>query len=281
MDNRKIGNFICELRREKGMTQKGLAEKLNVTDKAVSKWERGAGYPEITLIPQLADVLEVSSGELLLGERSTGSEKENSAQENPPMTLIADTIEYVNQYKGSKANRIALISMTFAFLTAAFVCLLCNYVIDKTFSWSLYVVGSEAAAWLIVSPLLAGKRHRVAMSLAALTITVMPLLMLIEHLCPAKGWVFPFAFSITAVSLAGLWLTAILFACKRIRHSGWFRASIVTFVFGNIVNLSINGIVRYYLSTPANISAPVVAFSCAFSAVVLAIIGNLKRPAKG
>lgn len=82
MDNRKIGNFICELRKVKGMTQKELAEKLNVTDKAVSKWERGAGYPEITIIPQLADALGVSSGELLQGERSTGANRKRYAGES-------------------------------------------------------------------------------------------------------------------------------------------------------------------------------------------------------
>lgn len=70
-----------------------------------------------------------------------------------------------------------MVSMTFAFLTAAFVCMLCNYIIDKTFSWSLYVVGSEIVAWLIVYPFLAGKKHRCVLSLTALTITIMPLLM--------------------------------------------------------------------------------------------------------
>jgi len=44
MDNKKIGTFILELRKSKNMTQRELAEKLNVTDKAVSKWERGLGY---------------------------------------------------------------------------------------------------------------------------------------------------------------------------------------------------------------------------------------------
>ena len=48
MDNQKLGIFITELRKEKGLTQAQLAQKLNVTDKAVSKWERGVGFPDIT-----------------------------------------------------------------------------------------------------------------------------------------------------------------------------------------------------------------------------------------
>ena len=50
MDNQKLGIFITELRKEKGLTQAQLAQKLNVTDKAVSKWERGVGFPDISLL---------------------------------------------------------------------------------------------------------------------------------------------------------------------------------------------------------------------------------------
>jgi transcriptional regulator with XRE-family HTH domain len=286
MDNQKIGNFIAELRREKGMTQKELAEKMNVTDKAVSKWERGAGYPEITTIPTLADSLGVSTSELLLGERISIDNQNEDKTENCVKTdiIVSDAIEYAeqaHQYKTVRANKVALTILSITFLIAIFVCTLCNYVISGTFDWSLYVVGSEAVVWLLAFPFFAMKRHRFYASLTVLTVTIIPLLMLIEHLCPAKNWVFPFAFSITAVSLAGLWITALLFAYKRIRRSLWFRASIATFVFGYIVNLSINGIVRHYLPVPvSNISVPIVAFTSAFAAVVLAIIGILKRKAK-
>lgn len=56
MDNQKLGIFITELRKEKGLTQAQLAQKLNVTDKAVSKWERGVGFPDIKLLEPLVDV---------------------------------------------------------------------------------------------------------------------------------------------------------------------------------------------------------------------------------
>lgn len=70
MDNKKVGNFIYELRKEKSMTQQDLAELLGVTNKAVSKWERGEGYPEITLIPVIAQSLDVTVDELLHGEKN-------------------------------------------------------------------------------------------------------------------------------------------------------------------------------------------------------------------
>jgi transcriptional regulator with XRE-family HTH domain len=54
MNNQKFGEIIAKARKDKGMTQKDLAERLRITDKAISKWERGKGYPEITLLPALS-----------------------------------------------------------------------------------------------------------------------------------------------------------------------------------------------------------------------------------
>lgn len=69
MDNKKIGLFISELRKEQGFNQRELAEKLSVTDKAVSKWETGRGIPDVSILQPLAKVLGVSVGEILNGER--------------------------------------------------------------------------------------------------------------------------------------------------------------------------------------------------------------------
>ena len=71
MDKEKMGKFVAQLRKEKKMTQKDLAEKLFLTDKAISKWERGLSFPDISVLEPLAEVLEVSVLELLEGERVT------------------------------------------------------------------------------------------------------------------------------------------------------------------------------------------------------------------
>lgn len=70
MDNKKFGNYIQTLRKEKELTQSQLAEKLNVTNKAVSKWECGKGFPDISLIEKLAEVLEVNIIEIMKSEHS-------------------------------------------------------------------------------------------------------------------------------------------------------------------------------------------------------------------
>ena len=68
MDAKKLGQFIAEIRKENGMTQAELAAKLHVTDKAVSKWERGLGLPDINNIEPLADALGISVAEVMQAE---------------------------------------------------------------------------------------------------------------------------------------------------------------------------------------------------------------------
>ena len=69
MDNKKTGLLISERRAELGLTQKQLGEQLHISDRTVSKWERGSGFPDISLLEPLADALGLSVLELLQGER--------------------------------------------------------------------------------------------------------------------------------------------------------------------------------------------------------------------
>ena len=65
MKKETFGNMVAVLRKEKGMTQLELAEKMGVTDKAVSKWERDLSFPDVSSIPKLAEILGVSVDELM------------------------------------------------------------------------------------------------------------------------------------------------------------------------------------------------------------------------
>ena len=69
MDNIRFGAFVAQLRKEQGLTQKELADRLNVTDKAVSKWETGKGFPDVKLLEPLAQALGISLVELIRGEK--------------------------------------------------------------------------------------------------------------------------------------------------------------------------------------------------------------------
>lgn len=67
MDNIKIGQLIYRLRKEKNLTQAALAAKMNISDKTVSKWERGLGCPEVSLLPELSKIFEIDMENLLSG----------------------------------------------------------------------------------------------------------------------------------------------------------------------------------------------------------------------
>ena len=77
MSNKSIGEMISSLRKEKGMTQNDLAEKMNVTDKAVSKWERNLSCPDVNSIPKLAEILGTTVEELLNAQEKKEDNKIN------------------------------------------------------------------------------------------------------------------------------------------------------------------------------------------------------------
>ena len=104
MDQKKTGHFIAELRKAEGLTQKELAGKLQITDKAVSKWECGNSMPDYAVMVRLCDVLGVSVNELLSGERLSSVEYNKKAEENI-MTLMEERSETEKNTKKQRGGR--------------------------------------------------------------------------------------------------------------------------------------------------------------------------------
>ena len=95
MNQLKIGRFIAECRKNKNLTQAQLSEKLGITDKAVSKWERGVSMPDSSIMLELCDVLGISVNELLSGEKI---DMENNEQKNEQLLLdMAKEVEKRNK----------------------------------------------------------------------------------------------------------------------------------------------------------------------------------------
>lgn len=105
MDAKKLGQFIAQLRKEQNMTQADLARKLQVTDKAVSKWERGQGLPDINTIEPLADALGVSVLEIM---KSEFIPTDTISQENAA-AVITDTFDMVKQQRKQERKHLILI----------------------------------------------------------------------------------------------------------------------------------------------------------------------------
>ena len=103
MDAKEFGSFIAGLRKEMRITQAELASRLNVTDKAVSRWERGLGFPDINTLEPLADVFGISLTELM------GCKKNETVEELPVETVeesISTSLEIAKYQQAELARRI-------------------------------------------------------------------------------------------------------------------------------------------------------------------------------
>lgn len=109
MSEKKIGEFIANKRKEKGLTQQELGDKLFVTDKAVSKWERGISFPDITILKKLASILEVDVEDILEGE--------NKSKKKSIESKIEEIQIQINENNKKRRNKlIALIIVLFVIL---------------------------------------------------------------------------------------------------------------------------------------------------------------------
>ena len=104
MDTNATGRFIAELRKQKGYTQKELAQKLMVTDKAVSRWETGKGFPDTSLLKPLGDILGVSVTELLSGKMIQEAEMKSQTDK-----IILDSLNYSKRMLGNTISIILFI----------------------------------------------------------------------------------------------------------------------------------------------------------------------------
>ena len=135
MDTNATGRFIAELRKQKGYTQKELAEKLMVTDKAVSRWETGKGLPDTSLLKPLADILGVSVEEILFGKLIDEERMKDQADK-----IILEALNYSRRML-SITVRVILLIVSVAFMISPLFTASQNYV---------WIVGIVIAATVIL-----------------------------------------------------------------------------------------------------------------------------------
>lgn len=126
MEAKTMGKFIAALRKANGMTQKDLAEKLNVSDKSVSRWERDEGAPDLSLIPVIAEVFGVSCDELLRGERKPAARRQEQSEEKEEITRKAEKQrKHILKSSLTKYHSKSLIAGGIALL-GLFAAMICN-----------------------------------------------------------------------------------------------------------------------------------------------------------
>lgn len=142
MDQLKIGKFIADCRKGKNLTQMQLAEKLGITDKAVSKWERGIAMPDTSIMLELCDILGISVKELLSGEKIS---MENNSEKNEQLLLeMAQELEQKNKTIWTNMWVIMIAS-----IAALLICITVAALLIPEGVWQLVVILASAVLFLI------------------------------------------------------------------------------------------------------------------------------------
>lgn len=151
MTNKSIGNFLSELRKEKGLTQKEIADYLNVSDKTVSHWECDKYSPDISAIPILAEFFGVTCDELLRGERKVPEEKESitceTVQEQKPNT---NNFSYEPLVKESEFDKFAKIKLQNAYNKLKFksvIAVFVAFLMQAILFVIIKLIGGYVAIW--------------------------------------------------------------------------------------------------------------------------------------
>ncbi|MBX4263986.1 helix-turn-helix domain-containing protein [Clostridium estertheticum] len=131
-DKKSFGEFITQKRKESRLTQKSFAEKIFVTESAISKWERGISYPDITLISDICEVLKINEHELL-----TASEDLQTRATEKSATKY---VKLVNRYKST---------LFFVYGISLLVCFICNLAAQHMLSWFFIVLTAELIAFTL------------------------------------------------------------------------------------------------------------------------------------
>lgn len=200
-----LGEKIQKLRKQRGLSQEALAEKVTVTRQTISKWELGQSTPDLDFIAQLSDIFNVSSDYLIKDEM-----------------IEPDELLYKNKKRSyhlsERGKRIILVVVSAAALIAGCVCLICDYFTSDRLSWSLIAVASIIAAWLMLLPSLISRTRIVLKTLVVVSVIPFPLLAILSLLLK-RSVIFTLGVCITLIVIAAIWTMYIIF--RKCRKNLW------------------------------------------------------------
>lgn len=209
MNYEKMGQFISELRKSHQMTQKDLAEKLHISDKAISKWERGLSCPDISLLMPLSDIFGITTTELLNGEKvDTGVMNTEES--------VVNVLQYADKtikIKTVSIQNIFAVVFSVTMLIGIMVCTICNIAISGTFTWSLIPISSILFTWILFYPVIKYGKRGIIVFLIALSILIIPFLAILSAVLSANGYivntdnlVMVIGVRVSAISIVYLWI---------------------------------------------------------------------------
>lgn len=184
-----LGEKIQILRKQNGLSQEALAEKLAVTRQTVSKWELNRSMPDLDFIARLSELFHVSADYLIKDEMT--------APDKPPVQKKA--FRFTEKTKHTLLTAVSTLE-----LTAVLVCLVCDYFTAGSLSWSLIAIAAMAAGWFVLLPVLTAKEKVIFKTLLAASTVPFPLLAVLALLLKS-AIVFTLGNCISLVCIAAVW----------------------------------------------------------------------------
>lgn len=248
MNQTEIGKFITKCRKEKKLTQAQLAEKLNITDRAVSKWETGKSMPDSSVMLELCDILGITVNELLSGEKIELPNGEEMDMEHYEKKVDENLIALKKKDENSRTkNRVAAAVFSFSLLIGLTVCLICDLAITGGLTWSLIPISSIVFAWAVSIPGIIGGKRGITGSLMALSVFTVPYLYLLSRILDVKG-VFSVGAVMAVIAIVFLWIGAAIF--RGLGKSRMPAALGFTFLLGIPLLFIINGVLSKMIAEP-------------------------------
>lgn len=209
MNQADTGRFIADCRKEKGLTQAQLAEKLNITDRAVSKWETGKSMPDSSIMLELCQILGVSVNELLSGEKIKMENMNKKADE---------TLLELKRKEENNINKNTVISIVFTvtMLIGIMVCCICDVAITGSFTWSLITLSAILFAWIISFPIILLGKRGIWGGMLSLSIFIIPFLYIMSILIKNES-VFRIGSVISIFALIYMWVIYVIYLRFRTR----------------------------------------------------------------
>ena len=243
MNQTETGKFIARCRKEQNLTQAQLAEKLNITDRAVSKWETGKCMPDSSIMLELCGILGITVNELLSGEEMEMGKNDGTYEKKADENLLI-----LKRRDENNINRNVVISIIFSctLLIGAFVCVICDLAITGRLTWSLIPVSSILFAWVILFPVMMFRKKGILGGCISVSIFIFPYLYILSSLLHVRA-VLAIGAAAAAISVVYLWLSVGIFrkfSGRKLTAAGIVFLAAVPFLF------VMNGALSFLISEP-------------------------------
>lgn len=251
----EVGKFIAKCRKDKKLTQAQLAEKLNITDRAVSKWETGKSMPDSSIMLELCEMLDITANELLSGRKVNMENYEQTVNEN----LIALKKKDENNVK---RNVLFFTALSITFLIGMGVCAICDFAAMGSLTWSLIPISSIIFTWITAFPVIMFGKKGIAGGLLSISVLIIPYLYVLSNIVNSKP-VFSIGWIMAIISIIYLWIIFVVF--KQLNTRKWLA-------YGITVTLSIPIMIIINFALSRMLSEPVLDIWDGFSVFLILIV---------